>query len=94
MLDNRPALVVPREGPVLLAYSGDGRLSRNEDVVTNALNVAALVPTPGHAEAPDLAGAGAGGGDATGGVTFAEAVHPNETADVARLRAHRIEAGG
>jgi hypothetical protein len=88
MLDNRPALVVPRAGPVLLAYSGDVRLSHNEDVVANGLNVAALVPAPGPADAPDVAGADAGG------QTAETAVHPDESADVARLRAYRIAAGG
>jgi hypothetical protein len=109
LLDNRPALVVPGDGPVLAFYSTDGRLRReieftpeltrrywaqsgtpgNPDGTFNEdLQVAALVTT---------AKAGAVEPGLRPAIIAQEAVapiHPDEAADVARMRAHRIQAGG
>jgi hypothetical protein len=112
LLDNRPALVVPADGPVLAFYSTDGRLRREveftpeltrrywaqagtpgtpQGVFNEDLQVAALTP-PSDRDAAEPA------------VYPHEVapcpppepppVHPNEAADVARMRAYRIQAGG
>ncbi|MFO0952500.1 MAG: hypothetical protein U0835_15410 [Isosphaeraceae bacterium] len=88
MLDNRPSLVTPSSGPAFIVYSGDGRLQRDGDAVENGLNVAALTVSNNDAGEPALAEAPATGPAPT------PRSHPNEAADVARMRAHRIEAGG
>jgi hypothetical protein len=89
MLDNRAALVVPGDGPTLVFYDGDKRFSQDGNVVEHGLNVAILA-APARAEAVDP-GLGEAARDplATG-----PALHPNEAADIARMRAHRIQAGG
>jgi hypothetical protein len=106
LLDNRPALVRPGGGPVLAIYNTDNRLHREVEstpdlqrryythsgtppgVVNNDLMVAALAPTPADAAIePALSPV----------AVVPEAlppVHPNEAADVARMRAYRIQAGG
>jgi len=109
LLDNRPALVAPNDGPVLAIYTTDGRLRREVEfnpelvrrywqhsgtppgVANNDLEIAALTPAPGAQSAVEPA------------LTIRERrddahasapVHPNEAADVARMRDHRIHAGG
>jgi hypothetical protein len=111
LLDNRPALVAPNDGPVLIFYSADGRLrheveftpelirrywahagtpgnlssSFNED-----LEVAALIPSAtATAVEPALAGPAA-----TASSDSRPPAHANEAADIARMRSHRIQAGG
>src|SRR5262249_54228501 len=37
MLDNRPAIVVPGDGPVLAFYDGDGRYTHDGDTVDHGL---------------------------------------------------------
>jgi hypothetical protein len=88
MLDNRASLVVARDGAPLIVYDGDNRLRRMVDGVDHGIHIAALViPSatllePVFAEvAPTPPGGGA-------------PVHPDEAGDVARLRGHRVEAGG
>jgi hypothetical protein len=88
MLDNRPALVAGNDSPVFLVYDGDNRLRRDGEGVDHGLYIAALVPPSANLVEPALSGV-----EPTGGAPAA-AIHPNEAADVARLRAHRIEAGG
>ena len=104
-LDNRPALVRPVEGPVLAFYSSDGRLRREAEMNPQAalkyfsnqgtppgvfnvdLEVSALAATAPFEE-PRLGPAPAAAGDT------AANVHPDETADLDRIRAYRINAGG
>ncbi len=89
MLDNRPALVVPNDGPVLAFYNGDGRYQSDIDAVDHGLRVAALIaPTTGPRVDPALVEAPMIKLDP------GPPVHPNEAADIARLRGHRISAGG
>jgi len=89
LLDNRPAMV-PHGAGILTVYSGDNRV-RSQDRDQNDL-FAALLTSPGKASAPELIPDRPAGADAAKAAV--EAVHPNETADVARIRDYRIEAGG
>jgi hypothetical protein len=89
MLDNRAALVARGDGPLLVFYDGDGRYSHDPDTVDHGLHVAALAP-PAARQPPDPALAG----PARDPVDPAPPLHPNEAADVARLRAHRVHVGG
>jgi hypothetical protein len=85
LLDNRPALVPFQEG-ILAVYSGDKRI-RTQNRDQDDLFAAILNPT-GTTVAPELVAAG------EPPASSAPIVHPNETADVARIRTYRIEAGG
>ena len=87
MLDNRPALVVPADGPALLVYDGDDRLRRDNDVVEHGLRIAALT-APARGGEPALADR------APREAEPPATIHPDEAGDVARIRAHRVEAGG
>ncbi|MDR3637014.1 MAG: hypothetical protein P4L84_24635 [Isosphaeraceae bacterium] len=105
LLDNRPALIA-RGGdrPLLIVYNTDGRLRREVEftpelawkyyshsgtppgVIENDIQVAAVAPigSVGEialAEVPQRK-------------ELAAPVHPNEGADVARMRGYRINAGG
>jgi hypothetical protein len=101
LLDNRPSLVAPPDGPVLAVYSSDGRLHRagtrspaaarqgDESArswVNNDVFVSALIP-PAGAAAPTP-------GDLASAPQKTAPAHPDETEDVARMRNHRIKAGG
>ncbi len=104
LLDNRPALVQPSEGPILVFYSTDGRLRREVEInpsltrqyFTNQgtppgvhncdLEFSALVTTTALAE-PRLSEPEP---QAAGPVS----VHPDESADLDRIRAYQIKAGG
>lgn len=104
LLDNRPALVATPGGAVLAFYSSDGRLHREIEhapdltrryyshsgtppgVVNNDLFVAALL-APNAGVEPTPAGPAADSANVP-------ATHPNEAADVARVRAHRVQTGG
>jgi hypothetical protein len=107
LLDNRPALVRPGDGPLLAVYNTDNRLHREVEstpelqrryythsgtppgVVNNDLMIAALTPTDAPAAVePALGPVAAPAPD------VAPPVHPDETADVARMRAYRLQAGG
>ena len=103
VLDNRPALVPTRDGPVLAFYNSDGRFRREvestpdlnrryythagtpEGLVDNDLEVAALT-SPGKAAEPMLR--------EPSPVTVSPPIHPDEAADIARMRDYRIKAGG
>ena len=110
LLDNRPALIAPEKGagPLLIAYSSDGRLRREVEfspelartyathfgtppgVANNDIFVAAVAAPGGTAGTPDMK-------LVTGHEPAAApvpAVHATEPADLARMRAHRVEAGG
>jgi hypothetical protein len=112
LLDNRPALVVPAEGPLLMFYGTDGRLRREIEFNPELrrrfwaqagtpgnpggsfnwdLEVAALVPNPSGGQVDPAVSPVEAPPDSPGG---APPVHPNEAADLARIRAYRIEAGG
>jgi hypothetical protein len=88
-LDNRPAIVDPGDGPLLAFFDGDGRFQQDGNVVDHGVHVAALTSPPG-----------AGGVDPALTESPREApasaspLHPTEAADIRRMRAHRIEAGG
>ncbi|MBX6313726.1 MAG: hypothetical protein IRY99_12520 [Isosphaeraceae bacterium] len=110
LLDNRPALVVPGDGPVLVFYSTDGRL-RHEVEFTPELTRRfwAHSGTPGNPQSSfneDLQVAALTPIPASKGQAeptlrpaspvneVAPVVHPNEAVDVQRMRAYRIQAGG
>ncbi len=104
LLDNRPALVPQSDGPLLVFYNTDGRLRREVEgtpelmwkyyshsgtppgVVNNDIEVSAVKPvgTPGETALAAVAKSN----------ETAPVVHPNENADVARMRNYRINAGG
>ncbi len=106
LLDNRPALVTRPEGSLLAFYNTDGRLHNEIEftadlrrrfythsgtpagVVNNELMVASLSPWgTGQGEAnPSLNELRENGAVAP--------VHPDESADIARMRDHRIQTGG
>src|SRR5436309_266833 len=88
MLDSRASLVAPGDGPALAVFAGDHRFDATADRVDADLRVAALVPLGDGPVEPALKEVAPRGTEAV------VAVHPNEEADVARVRAHRIEAGG
>ena len=86
LIDNRPALI-PRDGGLLAIHSTDGRRntqSRRQD----DLYATWLEPDSRATEPPALVALAADPAAAL------EPVHPNETADKARLRNYRIDAGG
>jgi hypothetical protein len=104
LLDNRPALVPLAGGPVLAFYNTDARLRHEVEmspalsrryythsgtppgVVSNDIQVAALsAPTTRAAAEPT--------GEKVALGERVELVHPNEGADVERMRSHRILAG-
>jgi hypothetical protein len=89
MLDNRAALVVPGDGPVLVIYDGDKRFSQDGNVVRHGLH-AALLSSSARIQTVNPALAEA----ARDPLPAAPPLHPNEAADIARMRAHRIQAGG
>ena len=106
LLDNRPALVARPTGGILAAYSGDGRLHRElvltrdlalryfssqgtpPGLINNDVFIAA-VRAPAGSPAPEPSGPVADVKAAT-----VASIHPNEAEDVARIRAHRVNAGG
>jgi hypothetical protein len=116
LLDNRPAIAVPREGPPLLFYATDGRLRREIEFTPELrrrywaqagtpgnpngsfnwdVEVAALVPAPAPAAVrvdPEVAESKAAATSRP--PREASLVHPNEAADIERMRRFRIEAGG
>jgi hypothetical protein len=85
LLDNRPALVPFAQG-ILAVYSSDNRL-RTQNRGKDDLFATLLLPI-GAAHAPELVAA-----EPVAEAKVA-AVHPDEAADVARIRDYRIEVGG
>jgi hypothetical protein len=86
IIDNRPALIATNGG-LLAVYSGDHRIStqtRGQD----DLFAAVLGPEGSVAQEPDLVA------DTPAPAASLETVHPDEDADVARIRAYRVETGG
>jgi hypothetical protein len=109
LLDNRPALVAPGDGPVLIVYSTDGRLRREVEFTPETnLRYWMHSGTPGRPDRPfneDLEIGVLTPWTATGSIDPAAspvamqgsqipATHPDEANDVARMRSHRIEVGG
>jgi hypothetical protein len=104
LLDNRPALVTQGDGPLLVAYNSDGRLHREvefkgdlawkyyshsgtpPEVVNNDLFLAAVTAPTGAADPATIR--------AVPQELAPAVVHADEAADVARMRNHRIVAGG
>jgi hypothetical protein len=111
LLDNRPALVSPGDGPLLMVFSTDGRLRRELEftpelsrrywaqsgtpggpigVFNEDLQIAALTPSfKAQTVDPALVAV-----SSRAGKDGASPLHPDEAADVARLRNHRIRSGG
>jgi hypothetical protein len=112
LLDNRPAIVFPIQGPPLLFYATDGRLRHEVEFTPEYrrrywahsgtpgnpngsfnwdIEVAALVPSsssdPIDPVVAPIEAAPPPSREAT-------AIHPNEAADIQRMRDYRIEAAG
>jgi hypothetical protein len=87
-IDSRAALVVPNDGPTLVFYNSDKRLGCTTNELENGLQVSALLAPTGGSGEPALAAV------PDRKDTEASTVHPDELADIARVRAHRISAGG
>jgi len=105
LLDNRPALVQPRERPVLAFYSTDGRLRREAEMnPAKSLRYFTNQGTPPGVFNVDLEVSALGAtapfeeprlSPAPVPATLpAPSVHPGETDDLRRIRAYRIDAGG
>jgi hypothetical protein len=103
LLDNRPAMVHPGEGPVLVFYSTDGRLRREVEVTPELLRqyYTNQGTAPGvfnvDLEVSALAAAGPAEEPTLKpipAVALVPPVHGDETDDINRMRAHRIAAGG
>ncbi len=85
LMDNRPGAIPFGKG-ILTVYSGDNRI-RTMNRQQSDLFATLMFPA-GSMMGMDLAA------DAPPGEATVPPVHPNEAADVARIRAARIEAGG
>jgi hypothetical protein len=109
LLDKRPALVMPADGSALAFYSSDGRLRRELEFTPERTSLYWMHQgTPGGADAPcneDLEVAVLRPSSSATSVDPATvppaptvapppSVHPEEVADVARMRHYHIEAGG
>ncbi|MGC8640520.1 MAG: hypothetical protein ACP5XB_11660, partial [Isosphaeraceae bacterium] len=104
LLDNRPALVPVPDGPVLAVYNTDARLRHEVEftpelarrfyshsgtpagVAANDIEIAALPVATTQLGQPELHPVPAAGDS--------PAVHPNESADLKRVRGHEIQVGG
>jgi hypothetical protein len=106
LLDSRPALVQPGEGPVLAFYSTDGRL-RREVAMTPALarQYATSQATPPGVHDVDLEVSALVSNrpreeprlsplPAVDGTERGAAVHLDEAEDLRRIRSYRIQSGG
>lgn len=87
LLDNRPALATVRAG-LLTVYSGDGRTGGTNSMRENNLFSTVLASAAPVREPVLTAVNPAGDGQKV------EPVHPEETADIGRVRAFRLRAGG
>jgi hypothetical protein len=85
LMDNRPALAPLGQG-LIAVYSGDGR-TKQQDRKRNDLFATLLVGSGPTQPAVLLA-------DSPAPKEEMKPVHPNETADVARIRAHRLQHQG
>jgi hypothetical protein len=85
LMDNRPG-VAPFGKGVLAVYSGDNRIRTMNRQQSDLF--ASLLTASNPVSDPNLAA------DSPPGEPTVKSVHPNEAADVARLRAARIEADG
>ncbi len=86
LIDNRPALTAT-EGGLVMVYSSDARnntQSRKQDDLYTAF----VVPEGPASPAPELVD------DAPAPASELATVHPEESADIARMRSYRVEAGG
>jgi hypothetical protein len=91
MLDSRASLVAPPDGPAWVVYVGDNRTTSGGDEVNANVQIAALTVGTGPAGTVEPLPAES--------VPFpneptSPPVHPNEAADIARVRNHRIQVGG
>jgi hypothetical protein len=89
MLDGRASLVAPSDGSAWVVYVGDNRTVSAGDEVNANVQVAALPAGPAGKVEPVLAEVAPGSP-----APASPPVHPDEAADIARVRNHRIHAGG
>jgi hypothetical protein len=97
MLDSRASLVAPAGGLAWIVYVGDNRTVSGGDAVDANVQIAALTAGAGAAGGvePLLAEIAPSASTSTSASTpAAPPVHPNEADDIARVRGHRITAGG
>lgn len=105
LLDNRPALVSRgADRPLLVVYNTDGRLRREVEFTPDlASKYYSHSGTPPGVVNNDIHVASVAPADTMGEIALSEVpkkkevtapVHPNEGADVARMRNYRINAGG
>jgi hypothetical protein len=86
LMDNRPALAPHGKG-LLAVYSSDKR-TNTQNRGQDDLYAALLLPDRAATQAPELAD------DEPAGKADVPTVHPDEKADIARMRDYRVEAGG
>jgi hypothetical protein len=104
LLDNRPALVQPSEGPLLTVYSSDGRLRREVEITpTLSRTYFSNQGTPPGVYNTDLEISALMSPIAADEPRLSlqeppaapqAGVHPDETTDLGRIRAYQIKAGG
>jgi hypothetical protein len=104
LLDCRPALVQPREGPLLAFYSTDGRLRREVEATPRLLlayNTNQGTPPGVHNVDLEVSALSSDGSfqepllsaaPATAAPTAS--VHPTESEDLRRIQSYRIDSGG
>ncbi|MBX6313477.1 MAG: hypothetical protein IRY99_11260 [Isosphaeraceae bacterium] len=86
-LDNRPALAALKDKGLLAIFSTDYRPSGAASIKENDL-YASRLDAEGPPPEPQLVAV-----DPKGDGTPVELIHPDEAADIARLRSHRIQVG-
>jgi hypothetical protein len=91
MLDGRASLVAPSDGAAWVVYVGDNRTVSGGDTVDANVHIAAL--TAGSASTGAVDPLLAEIADRPSAPP-APPVHPDEAADIARVRNHRIKIGG
>ena len=89
MLDGRASLVAPPDGPAWVVYVGDNRTQSGGDEVDANVQIAALTAGPAGVVEPFLAEIAR-----SPSKPASPPVHPDEAADIARVRNHRIKVGG
>ena len=105
LLDNRPALVAPDGGPLLIVYNTDGRLRREVELsseltrryFTHSGTMPGVIDNDleiSALESPRRASDPVLVASEPAGEARDRAIHPDEAGDVARMRDYRIQASG
>jgi hypothetical protein len=89
MLDSRASLVASSDGPAWVVYVGDHRTTSGGDEVDADVQIAALTTSRAGVVEPAAAEIAQRPSEPE-----SPPVHPNEAADIARMRDHRIKVGG